>query len=83
MSDYIGRHRGAPEAPPVTWPAIPAPPVTWPAIPAGFDIYGQPICTCPMVVSDFPIYSGDCRKHGHLARPLRTVTTTGVGICCG
>lgn len=73
VSDYIGRHRGAPEAPPVTWPAIPA----------GFDIYGQPICTCPMVFSDFPIYSGDCRKHGHLSRSWRTVTTTGAGICCG
>lgn len=72
-SGYVGRHRGAPEPPPVTWPAFPP----------GFDAWGQPICTCPLIVGDFPVYDVTCRKHGYLVSGLLTVTTTGSGLCRG
>ncbi len=72
MSDYIGRHRGEP---------VPEP--RWPFLPSGFDAWGQPICTCPVVIGDFPVHDVTCRKHGHLVRGLLTVMTTGSGLCRG
>lgn len=50
---------------------------------AGFDAWGQPICTCPVVIGDFPVHDVTCRKHGHLVRGLLTVMTTGSGLCRG